>query len=225
MHPNEPTYYSPVAGHLPSTIDLLLTNTTLNVSELESQPSSSDHCYITFNININEPVASNHHSLMPCYRLADWEKYRDLVSIELHARPFPQLDNIQTTDQIDEMVEFFSSALLKAQERSVPMVRRKQISLLLTPPVKRLIADKHCLIRRIQRNPGLRQILYPQLQHLSAIIDDAINRIRNRNFNRMLSKIPTDDQHRSLFQTAKFLKKRHQQIPPLQVGDQTGAVA
>lgn len=37
----------------------------------------------------------------------------------------------------------------------------------------------------------------------------------------MLSRIPTDDQHRTLFRTAKMLRNRSQQIPPLKSGDTT----
>lgn len=221
LHPNEPSYYPPVAGQSPSTIDLVLTNTTYDISELEAQPSCSDHCYVTFAINLSESVTLNERSFVPCYRLADWDKYRDLVSIELHARPFPQLDEIRTTEQIDEMVEFFSSSLLKAQQRVVPLMQRKKYSLILPHCIKNLIAEKHCLVRRIQRNPGMRQLLKPRQEYLTATIAEEINKIRNQNFNHMISKISNDDQHRSLFQTAKFIKNRHQQIPPLKTDDST----
>lgn len=175
LHSNEPTRYSSVVGQSPSTIDFVLTNSTLNTSELETLPSCSDHCYVTFSINFNEPVAPQQQRLIPCYRMADWDKYRDLVNIELNSRPFPELDDVQETSQVDEMVNFFTSSLLKAQQQSVPMVRPKHYSLMLSPAARRLIAEKHRLVRQLQRNPGLRNDIQPRLQFITAAIDQHIN--------------------------------------------------
>lgn len=154
-----------------------------------------------------------------CYRLADWEKYRDLVNINLHTRPFPSLLQIQQTEQIDELVNHFTSAIMDAQDRSVPKIKPKRYSLVLPSSIKAMIAEKHRLSRQLKRNPGLRAQISPQLYHLTNRIDTEIKQIRNNSFNNMLSNTPTDDQHRALFRIARFLKNRHQQMPPLKCGD------
>lgn len=221
LHPHEHTFYPSAVNNLPSTIDLTLSNAPYQTTELEAHPSCSDHCYVTFNILLNAPVSLSSTRLIPCYRLADWEKYRDHVSLELNVRPFPQPEQITETSQIDDLANFFTRSLLKAQDVAVPKTTPRRYSLVLPLQLQQLIAEKHRLVRRLQRNPGLRHIISPQLDHLTQVIDQRINNIRNDNFDQMLSRIPDNDQYRSLFQTAKFLRNRQQQLPPLKQDDIT----
>lgn len=143
------------------------------------------------------------------------------MNIELNDRPFPRPSEITEPDQVDELINKLSSSILKAQERSIPKVQRKHYSLILPDSIKSMIGEKHRLMRRLKRNPGLRGELMQPINDITVTIDEAISELRNNSFNQMFSRIPDDGQHKSLYQTAKFLRNRHQQMPHLKVGDNT----
>ena len=125
LHPDEPTYYPSAASRTPSTIDLVLAKSHFSNTDLIAQPSSSDHCYVIFDILTNNSVASSQQRLTPCYRLADWEKYQDYVRIELNRHPFPKEHSISDTVQIDRMIEHIIISLNNARDAAVSKVQRK----------------------------------------------------------------------------------------------------
>lgn len=56
FRPNRPTYYPLIPGRNASTIDITLASGGVNMNESITHPSPSDHCYVTFTIDLNNPM-------------------------------------------------------------------------------------------------------------------------------------------------------------------------
>ena len=65
FHPTTPTYFSPAANRLPSTIDLVVTNSRYNLTEPLAFTSDSDHEYVVFDLDIGNQDIQNNNRLMP----------------------------------------------------------------------------------------------------------------------------------------------------------------
>lgn len=219
-HPNSPTYHSSCSNRLPSTIDLMLTNSSLAVSEPLTFPSASDHDYVMTVVKIDICSYSN-PNLVPCYRATDWQKFETTVEVELENLPVPTMDEVNSTIQIDELITTLTKAVMTAQREAVPLMPKRRYQLELNAEIRLHIAERNRLIRRLQRNPGLHDMIKPDINQLTQTIKQGIDQVRNRNFNQMLSHLPTDDQNRSLFRTAKFLRNRSNELPPLINGNDT----
>lgn len=220
-HPNSPTRHSSSNNSNSSTIDLTLTNGLHQISDLFTFTSSSDHDIITYSIDVLNAPVFNNARLIPSFKHANWQKFKDIVNTELNLLPMPTLNTIDSETMVDELISKFTSVALQAQKASIPMIRPTPYATVLTNDIKLKIRQRNNYRRQMQRNPTLRSAMSPIINHLTKQIRDDINRIVNLNFNHKLSTITNENNNRALWQTTKFLKNRHNLIPPLKVNNRT----
>lgn len=221
VHPSTPTHFPFNENCLPSTIDLLLTNALHDTTDIETHTSNSNLEILTYSIKLCDHYKSNDRHKIPLFSKADWNKFQMTVNHQLAAYELPSLNEITTPTQIDTMVNDFTNALLKGQEKSVPLVSPTPYAINITPDIKSKIQLRNALKRRLQRNPDLSPLLRHHINHLSKEIKSDINLIANANFQHKLSSIESNDNNRSLWQTSKFLKNRNKSIPPLKQDGRT----
>lgn len=115
-------------------------------------------------------------------------KFQSIVTSKLSTNQLPSLNEItETVVQIDNMITTFTNAILKGQEKSVPLISPKPYAINITPEIKLKIQTRNTLKRRLQRNPNLVLLLRPQINRLSQEIKSDINFIANANFQHKLS--------------------------------------
>lgn len=221
LHPSAPTRFPSNPNNLPSTIDLTLTNGLHDTTDLDTHSTDSDHVIITYSIHLNERTIHNNPFLIPLFRKADWSKFRTTVHQELMRYPAPDLNQVTTTTQVDDLIEKFTDALSNAQKVSVPMVRRTPYAVCLPPELKAKIQRKNNLRRTSQRYPQVQWMLRPRINEIAKEIQQEINEIVNDDYNQMLSEIDRSDSSVKLWQTTRFLRNRRKQIPPLKVDNRT----
>lgn len=216
-----PTHFPPSSSMNPSTIDIAIHNTPYNFTEPTTHASDSDHEMITFDLPLMNELTIRETRLIPCFKETDWDKFRNEVQDNLEELTNNSINDIENESQINELIARFKNVILEAQSVAVPLVQPNRYNIELTPAIKSQIQERNRITRVIQRNPYLREQLSSYRNFLTSSIRHNIQQLRNRNFNKMLQKIPHDDQNRSLFRVTKFLKNRNNQLSPLKVDDQT----
>ncbi len=216
MHPSTPTHFPNDSSKLPSTIDFALTNGIHPNTEPITTSMNSDHCAVEFQILTNRALKIQNEKLIPCFRKANWEKFRISVSRNLCGND-PDINAIHSTEQIDDMVEKYTDILLEAQHKSVPLITPNKYAINLTPDIEEAIKLRNHYKRQWQRtrNPAIKSLV----NKLSKIISARIIDIKNMNWNHELSMIPKSDN--KLWQTSKHLKNKNKIMPPLKVAEKT----
>lgn len=123
---------------MPSTIDITLTNALHDTTDLETHVSNSNHNIITYSIFADTKVGPNSIKMIPLFKKADWLKYKYILHRKFNASysSIPELNDVTSTAQIDNMIENFTKTLLEAQEASVPLVYPTPYAMNLTPDIK-----------------------------------------------------------------------------------------
>lgn len=216
LHPDTHTHFPSNSSHAPSTIDLILTNGFNNISDPYTTPLGSDHAGVTFDVELDEDMIINPPALKPCHAETNWETFQSEIERELHNDRL-HLPEVNTTEQVDELIQRFSTVVISAQTNSVPMKLPSRYKICITSEIKDKITMKHNLERQRQRtiNYHLREILKMEINTLQQEIEHEINQIRNENWSHKLESLPTDEHNKSLFRITKFLKNRNKSIPPL----------
>lgn len=119
------------------------------------------------------------------------------------------------------MVNNLTTAMLKAQDMSVPRVSPSPYSVCLTPEIKAMIQLRNSTRRFAQRNPHMRSVIHTSIYAQSRRIKNEINKMVNMNFSHKISTLNDDTSRKSLWKMTKYLKKRRNVIPPLQVDGTT----
>lgn len=94
IHPDEPTYFSPAANRLPSTIDLAITDASYSCTDPETHPSDSDHAMVTFEVLLESSFFTEPNHTIPCFRKTDWKKYKETVTRVLNGHPMISLNEL-----------------------------------------------------------------------------------------------------------------------------------
>lgn len=101
---HEHTYHPFDVTRMSSTPDLLLTNTSLQISELTTHAFGSDHNGVTFTLHLDSNLSLNPTYSRPSFKHADWKTYERFINQQL-SRENVNVNNITTTADIDKMVE------------------------------------------------------------------------------------------------------------------------
>lgn len=186
-HPNTHNHF-PHSGTTPSTIDILLTNSTLNITQPITHDNElpSDHspvtCSITAAINTINP------ELIPNYKEANWLRYQQHI-----------LDNInhnqefQTNEEIDSSIERLIKVIHEAKNLAVPKIKRTNKMLNISNPTKNLISERNNMKRNLQRchDPQRKIELKQNINELNRKIKTNVDLDRNNNWSQTLSKLKT----------------------------------
>lgn len=214
--PPSPTYYPEDPNRTPSSLDLVISNSVHDMTNLTCTDLASDHVAVYFEIQTGRNVdrLNRHRRLVPVYSKANWDRFHFLVARGTQTRDI-DIDGIDSTDQVDGMIEHFTSVILAAEQASVPMAIPDPYHLQLTPEITELIKIKNMERRRWQRT---RNVLFKQrCSLLREQIQHKISELRNANWNSRLEDIAKEKEPRRLFKVMKFCKNRDSKIPHLKV--------
>lgn len=217
-HSHAPTHY-PHSGATPSTIDIMLSNTSLYISPLTALDNQlmSDHTPVTCTIDAD--IVDRTINKSADFRRANWKVYEEFLdsSIDLNA---DFNSSIVTKDSIDAAIEKLTNYILVAKELAVPYTIKKSKSFEVTSTTKACIQSRNKLKRQWQRckDPILKLAIKSTLNFSNKLIDKAVNEDRNENWSQMLSNLPTGD--KKFWRITKAIRGKHSnKIGQLRDGD------
>lgn len=182
--PSTPTYYPHQSQRKPSTLDLLLSNSTLDISvETLSGELPSDHDPVVYNITANIKCTKQTYY---DYKAADWETFQWFND--------SKINNIVTelnTMSIDSGIKNLTSFIIEARDLSIPLKVWNNRSLNLSDTTKLCIGQRNRIKRQLQRckDPLLQQTLKSLMNQVNSLISQNIINDRNRNWSDMLNKL------------------------------------
>lgn len=190
--PLQPTFYSHISKHLPDILDIILHNTTLNISADTLNDLSSDHIPVLATVDVS-------CSTGPGFKLkTNWKSYSDsLRGLNL---PSPPLNNC--TD-IENCIEQLNKTLTDARNKSSTEYEIKINYLTLPTPIRELIKYRNYIRKRYQINrcPLLKQ----QTNSLNRKIKKKIQKLKTERWEEKIESLTTEDN--SLWQMSKTLRR------------------
>lgn len=180
----------------PSTIDILLSNSTRTISKPEALIElGSDHipvfCSIELNVTLKNP------NLVPNYGKADWIRYQVHINNNLDL-----LSPLEDRHSIDKCIEDLTNCILNAKQLAVPMQLKHTNSLQISDNTKTLISLRNQVRRHWQRyrTPALKT----HLNRLNVRIKNKIQAEKNSHWSNTLSKFQTGS--KQLWKITKSLR-------------------
>lgn len=186
-HSATPTHF-PASGTTPSTIDLMLTNTTLHLSAIVAlaHEMRSDHAPIVCSIEAD--INTKDTAKMYNFNQADWLRYRICVSNKIARNTvFTNPNDIETG------LEQIRKAMHEAKEVAVPFVRKHHNYLHISQHTKEAIAARNKLNRQWQRCPrsDRKTEIKKSINAANRSIAAQINYERNLQWARTMQKLNT----------------------------------
>lgn len=208
-HPDSPTY-SPVSNTItPSTIDLLITDGRIPISPLRTlEILTSDHYPVQFEI-YTSMITHSETSTIFNYSQANWDLYSNLVAESIlplyeSNRNSLHLDN----NTIDQLIHELTSAILNAQEESIPKFIRKG-DFVVTPLLRFLIKGRNHFRRRYTRHHCEEDKLMHNI--LKRRAEQEKNNILNNKFTKII--LECNKENNKIYKIIK--NRRHVNIPHL----------
>lgn len=206
--PSTPTFFPAAANLNPSTLDLILSN----IPEFLSHPITkndlnSDHLPIMFHVLSSTTMMENWHYN---FKRANWKKYKHVLENKFQNRVF-DIQNINSTEEIDSEVNYFTSSLLEATRESVPKCSPKNNYIKLPEYILNLIKIRNRYSREWTRYRQLSD--YYIMVNYSNIIRHEIHQFRNRQWNARLSQM--NKASKPFWNVTKILKKKKSQCHTL----------
>jgi hypothetical protein len=208
-HPNSPTYFPSQDGYTPSTLDILLTNGLREISNIETIDAlNSDHVPVYFEIGCD--VLSTPVHYVPCYKNADWNRYRQLLSSSIDLSGM-SASSLHSTDLIDGAIDNLVEKITHADSETVPRVQPNRFRMILSDELRELIRFRNNRRRRWRnsRDPLLKLII----KSLNKRIQRAITEYHSNCWNSKLQTFKTTDN--KFWKLAKLIKNRNRTIPTL----------
>lgn len=173
---------------LPSVVDLLLTNSGLQISQLETHPNllKSDHMPMTCRIFGPLNVRSME---IPQYHKANWSSIKQFVS---EAIIHSNLDNaVITQENVDDILLKITKIIQQA-DRKIPTAESNVWQKRLSHLTQYLIGQRNRFRRKFQRSVSLqeRNMLICVLKQLDQLIEYHVLNDRNISWNKFLRSLP-----------------------------------
>jgi hypothetical protein len=207
--PDTPTYYPEDPKKSESTIDLMLSNSNLETTELKCTEAMSDHCAVYFQIKASKVDRSENTAFRYDYRNARWKKFKAYITRRIEDSTLES--NCTTTEEVENHIRILSNLMMEARNLSVKKKKINFESTTLTPEIKDLIETKKSTRRRWQRSRN--NLVKTELNYLQKIIREKIKELKNSNWNKRLSEIKPSNQ--TVWRIAKHCKKGSKSMPPL----------
>lgn len=183
--PRTPTHY-PHAGTTPSTMDLLLTNSSTPISGLCSLDDygMSDHRPIFFQLHYAFETSSR---VSYRYDGTNWNEFREFID---NRNLTAALD---TPTDIDDAISRITAIILAARDTHTPTSVFRERTARVAPDTIQAIRYKNRLVRNWQRciDPSSKARLKTAINIVGKMINDLIRRDRNSNWQSMLEKLDT----------------------------------
>lgn len=214
LHSLTPTHIPDDHNRAPSTIDLIITNSTSYIETPLCTYLGSNHNAVKTKINISDKIITNLQKKHYLYSKTNWSYYQKEFDKQINSTP--HLETIENSSQIDELILTFTKATKYAREKAVPQVfSNKREFIQLTPSIHKMIIDRSFLRRAYQRtrDPSLKYYI----NGFSKQIRREIDRIRNENWKKTLETLPKNDNNKRLWTLTKTMLKRDKIVPPLKI--------
>ena len=175
--------HCPVSGTIrPSTIDLLVTDGVLNQSTLRViNKFDSDHLPVYYEIYVKYDFYNPVN--VPCYRLANWKRFRERLNEELG--PLSTSRSLTSTSEIDRCLEKITNCIKSAANQSIPTRLTNKDNIVIDDELKSLIDSRNYHRRRFNRNHDIYD--RTQFHLLNQVIRERINELKFTNWNTKLS--------------------------------------
>lgn len=206
-YPPNPTRFSQnfLPAH-PTTIDLLLSNSSLPFSNLETHPNSlsSDHVPITCHIY---GTVHCDPKRFPLYHKADWISIRRWVG--------SQVSVINATAENYEQCLNTLIEITKGVNDKIPYVVRRSFETEISPISISLIRQRKVFQRKFHRcaDLNLRRTYSVILRHLRKLINFHLELDRNKKWFNFISTLPPGN--KKFWKITKLIKGKHTAIPKL----------
>lgn len=211
LYPNEPTYIPSDPKNQESTLDIMITNTPLGVTDLKCYGDlQSDHKAVSFEIVTTNIKLKKEKSTFLDYKNADYEKYRFIVQYVIGKRNFDTL--CKSSEELEYYVNKFIEIINYARNKSVPIKPvRGQSEVDLTPEIQNLINDKKSLNRKWlrDRDPEVKK----SINRLEKQIKWRVKELKNERWGNLLNDIKPSSQ--VMWKLSRFCKKGPKTLPPL----------
>lgn len=200
----------------PSTIDLLLSNSSLVFTDLETHPHklNSDHVPVTFTVNekFNEAI-----KLYPDFRMANWQRFKSLLDLELCNSDVFNCE--LSLRDVDKTIEGFVDLLGEACSKSVPHGPRATDSARMTAECKLMISTRNKFRRMAQRSTdqSLRTTYQAVVREINKMIAIGMNRSRNIQWGNFLSTLRIGS--RNFWKVTRRIKGQNRGIGDLVYND------
>jgi Reverse transcriptase (RNA-dependent DNA polymerase)/Endonuclease-reverse transcriptase len=191
------THY-PHSGRTPSTIDLLLSNSSINFNLITHHDHFlSDHAPIIFSTNSN--VQHTQQKIYD-YAKANWKQYRHIINDKINGFSVPN-----TTAGIDIALEKFTELIQITKLKCVP-IKSSKIYSSITEHTKQLIRDKNAAKRRWQRcmNEHEKRQLKSELNCLQIAVDCSVRNDYNESMAKHIKQFTKGS--KSMWQLTKRMK-------------------
>lgn len=208
-YPDSPTYYPEDPNKSESTIDLMLSNSNLETTELKCSVAPSDHCVVYFRIKTSKINRTENTVYRYDYRNANWRKYKSLITRHIENNTFEI--PCTSVDEIEDHIKILSKLIMQARSTSVKKKKINFESTRLTPEIKEMIKRKRTLRQRWQRNRNNQT--KTEVNKLQKDISEKIKELKNKNWNKRLSELKPSNQ--TIWHIAKHCKKGTKSMPPL----------
>lgn len=206
--PNHTRFSQNFLPTTPSTVDILLSNSSLSISDLETHPNSlcSDHVPVTCHIYGSVDCISKS---FPLYHLADWVSIRRWVDNELMTQNL-------TTDNIDNSLDKIIN-IIKGSIEQIPHGESKSHARQISGISISLIRQRKTIQRKYKRcfDSNRRNTLSCILKQLNRLIDYHLDKDRNASWSNFISKLPSGS--KKFWKISKTIKGKHTSIPSLKV--------
>lgn len=220
VHPLSPTHIPDDPRRTPSTIDLIITNSNTHIETPLCTYLGSNHEAVVAEIKLCNHLATNSKNRIYLYKQTNWLHYQNVVDSQMSHISTYNIDHINNSNQINELISSFTNAINIAKNKSVPQIYHNRREFLhLTPEIQQMISDRSFLRKRYQRYRDIS--LKYHINGLNKEIKMRINELRNEKWRNTLLTLPKNDNNKRLWTIAKRLQKRDNFLPPFKVNNKT----
>lgn len=189
-YPDSPTFH-PRSGANSSTLDILLSNSSLYISDLVVYDDDmfSDHLPVIFHIDGDTSLQSKGQIFN--FKRANWRKFNKYIDEHIMDIQFDP-GNI-SKNSIDTAINKVSDIIINAQSAAIPLKQISTSSNQLPDSILALISYKNNINRKLHRSTDedLNILLRSLRNQCNTLIKTNINNHRNNKFNSLLANFDT----------------------------------
>lgn len=211
-HPQQNTYCPMSMFKSPSTIDILITNGKIAITDLYTRNIfSSDHIPVICSVNMYiEYINVKRFN----FNKADWPKFRDIINNGLNGFIY---NNIQSKDEIDLHISRLTELVIEAKVLAVPKQNNGPDGIFIDHHTKFLIRMRNYFRRNFLRYHNLQD--KEDYYLINRIVRRRINQLKIERWETKLKDCDTSN--KNIFKLTKAMKRKRTTVPDLVNGTVT----
>lgn len=190
-HPNSPTHY-PDSGNTPSTIDLIITNSTLHITQpiAHNAELPSDHCPVTCTIHSN--IKTKNRRKFIDFKTTNWKKFQQITkdgAININDE-LNNLNNITEIEQIiKQLTELINIAINESSQKKTQIKNYIKIDNNTTGKIK----ERNIIRKWWQREQDeeMKHVYKTEINKINKDINNQINKNINDEWTNTLQNLKT----------------------------------